>query len=153
MRVDGVLSDVTESQRSQEELVARNRELMTLYRISEITLSAPSGERAYEDVLEELCRATGFPIAAIEEYDPQRNLLIIRGARGLPLEGGSLDIPVDETPSGIAVRTGQPVVTTNVRARPDMANEVLRSLGIQTWMSFPLIDRTADRGHARPGPP
>jgi len=82
--VDGRLSDVTEAQRSREELAARNKELMTLYRISEITLTASSPESAYEEILEELCKATGFSIAVIAQCDPRRERLVATAAWGLP---------------------------------------------------------------------
>jgi PAS domain S-box-containing protein len=138
-RVHGALTDVTDSQRSQEELAARNKEMMTLYRISEITLTSPSPESAYEEILEELAKATGFPIVAVEQYEPANDRLVISAARGIPLEGGPLEIPVPQTLSGVAVRTGQPVIATDASRRPEMAHPALRALGIQTYMAFPLV--------------
>jgi signal transduction histidine kinase/DNA-binding response OmpR family regulator len=138
-RVDGVLADVTKNHRFEEELTARNNELRTLYRISEVTLAAPSPDRAYDELLEEVCKATGFPIGAIERYDAARGLMIITAARGIPLDGGPLEIPVDEIPSGTAALTGQPRIETNVLSRPKMRNPVLRGLGIQTWLAFPMV--------------
>ena len=138
-RVDAVLSDVTDRQRFQEEIAVRNQELMTLYRISEVTLSASSTEHAYHDLLEEVCRATGFPIATIERYDAATDRLTITAVRGIPLHGGPLEIPAHETLSGIAVRTGKPVVETNARDRPEMAHPLLRALGIRTWLAFPMV--------------
>lgn len=139
VRVDGVLSDVTEAQRSQEELAARNTELMTLYRISEVILTAASTERAYEEILEELCKATSFPIAAIERYDAKRERLTILAARGLPPEHSQLEMPIHETLAGVAVRTGQPLAEFNARARPEMANDLLYGLDIQTYLAFPMV--------------
>jgi signal transduction histidine kinase len=129
---------VNESRRIEEELVARNQELRTLYRISEVTLAAASTEHAYEELLEEVCKATGFPIGAIERYDSERGRMIIMAARGMPFDG-PVEIPADEVLSGIAARTGQPVIETNARARPQMANKLMRDLAIQTWLTFPMV--------------
>lgn len=138
-RVDGILADVTERQRFQDELAERNQELRTLYRISEIALGATSTESAYEELVEELSCATGFPIAAIERYDPATDRLVIAAARGIPLDGGPLEIPADETLSGLAVRTGQPVIATEARDRPELAHPALRALGVRTWLAFPMV--------------
>src|SRR5690606_15176741 len=131
------LGDVTERQRSQEELAARNRELMTLYRISEVTLTAASTERAYEEILEELSKATGFPIVAIEQYDAQADRLVTIAARGIAL-ATPLALPLHESLSGEAVRTGRPVVEPQAASRPEMAHPRLRDLGIRTWLAFPM---------------
>jgi signal transduction histidine kinase/ActR/RegA family two-component response regulator len=136
-RVDLRLSDVSKNQRSEEELAARNHELRTLYRISEVSLAASSPERAYDEVLEEVCKSTGFPIGAIERYDAARGLMVITAARGIPMDGGPLEVPLDELPSGAAALTGQPVIESNALARPE--RRLLRELGIQTWMSFPMV--------------
>ena len=139
VRVHGAVADVTESQRSRDELAARNKEMMTLYRISEISLGAPSAEQAYEEILEELSKATGFPIAAIEHYDAANERLVITAARGIPMGAGPLEIPLDQTLSGGAVRTGQPVIATQARRRPEMKHEALARLGIETYLAFPLV--------------
>jgi signal transduction histidine kinase len=129
---------VTESHGIEGELAARNQELRTLYRISEVTLAAASPEHAYEELLEEVCKATGFPIGTIERYDAERERMIIMAARGMPLEGDPLEIPAREVLSGVAARTRQPVIETNARARPEMSKP-MRDLGVQTWLAFPMV--------------
>ena len=139
VRIDGVLSDVTETQRSQDELAARNKDLMTLYRISEVTLTASSTERAYQDILEELCKATAFPIAAILRFDPERDRLVVTAAWGLPTDVARVEMQVHDSLAGVAVRTGQPVAEFNAGARREMANDLLHDLGIQTYLAFPMV--------------
>lgn len=141
LRIDGVLSDTTERRRAQEEVAARNEELATLYRISEVTLTASSLEEAYDEILEEVCRVTGYPIAAIEHYDAQRERLTIVASRGIPAASGGepLEIPVTATLSGVAVRTGQAVVSEDAERRPELEHPVLRALGLRTYMAFPML--------------
>lgn len=141
IRIDGILSDMTERRRAQEELAARNKELATLYRISEVTLTARSVDRAYEEILEEVCRATGYPIAAVELYDAARGRLTLVASRGIPHAGRDepLDIPVDSTLSGIAIRTGRPVVEEDAGRRPELTDPVLLGLGFRTYMAFPMV--------------
>ena len=97
---------MTEAQRSREELAARNKELMTLYRISEVTLTASSPESAYEEILEELCKATGFPIAVIAQCDARKEKLTVTAAWGLPPDHSRLDMPIQDTFAGTAFSTG-----------------------------------------------
>jgi signal transduction histidine kinase/DNA-binding response OmpR family regulator len=137
-RVDGVLSDVTKSYRFEEELAARNHELRTLYRISEVTLTSASPGHAYDEILGEVCKATGFPIAAIERYDAARGLMVMTAARGIPLPPEALEFPMDEIPSGAAARSGQPAVETRALVGGRVRNELVRRLGIRTWIAFPL---------------
>lgn len=139
VRVDGVLSDVTEAQRSQDELAARNQELMTLYRISEVTLTATSTERAYEEILEELSKATGFSIAAILRFDAEHDRLVLTAGWGMPAGMARVDMPVHDSLAGVVVRTGQPVAEFNAGACQQMANDLLQGLGIQTYLAFPMV--------------
>ena len=139
MRVHGALTDVTDNQRVQEELATRNKELMTLFRISEVTLTAHAPDQTYEEILEELSKATGFPIAAVERYDPVRERLVVTAARGIPTGDAPLELTLDETLSGIAIRSEQPVIATNARMRPELANETLQNLGLETFLAFPLM--------------
>ena len=141
LRIDAVLSDMTERRRSQEELAARNKELATLYRISEITLTAHSVAGAYEEILEEVCKATGYPVAAVEQYDAARDQLRMVASRGIPDvgHGGPLEIPAASTLSGVAIRTGRPVVEDEAERRPEMADPVLTGLGLRTYLAFPMV--------------
>ncbi len=140
VRLDGIASDVSERKRSQEELASRNRELLTLHRISELTLEAKSLEQAYDDILGEISRATGFPIAAIETYDSVRERMVISAARGIPLpeDGSSLAIPLSETLTGLVIRTGRPVVESDARTRSEHGHRALRKLDLRTYLSFPM---------------
>ena len=140
-RIDGVISDVTERHRAQEELAAQNEELTTLYRISELSLAAESLGQALDDILEEVSRVTRFPIVAIERYDAERDVMIFTAAKGLtlPEDGEPLVIPMHETLSGVAVQKRQPVVERDARSKKRHTADVFHDLGVQTYMAFPMV--------------
>lgn len=140
-RVDGIVSDVTDRLDAQLEAAARTEELRTLYRISETLFSARSLDEAYEEIVSELHRATGFPIVAIEQYDPDRVEMVIRAARGIDAPEGdaAMRIPLGRTLSGVAVREGRPVIETDAPSRTEHADPTLVELAIRTYLSFPVI--------------
>lgn len=141
VRIDGIISDVTERRHAQDEAEARARELATLYRVSEITLAAESLSEAYGDILEVVSQATGFPIVAIERLDPEREVMVINIARGLsfPEDGSPIEIPLHETLSGLAIKTRQPVIERDSRSRREFRSDVFQRLKVQTYMSFPIL--------------
>lgn len=146
-RVDGMLTDITERQQSQVELAARNREIATLARITEIALEAEGADTAFHQILEEVGRATGYPIALVEEWDPDRDVLVARHARGIDLPAdGRLEIPCHETLAGEAVHTGRPVVETELRKNPRHRAPALVDLELRAWLSFPLLSGAGARG-------
>ncbi len=140
-RIDGVLSDRTERQMAQEQLAARTQELLTLHRISQLLMGASSLQSPYDEILEEICNATGFPIAAIEYFDEERDRMIITAARGIPdlEDGGTLEIDAHQTLSGVAVRTGESVVVEDARKRKEHTSDYLNKLGLRAYLSFPLV--------------
>ncbi len=140
-RIDGIVSEVTARHRAQEELAAQNEELMTLYRISELSLAADSLEQALDDILEEVSRVTKFPIVAIEGFDADRDVMVMTASRGIPLpkDAEPLVIPAHETLSGLAVRSGKPVVERDLRSRKEHAADIFHDLGVQTYLAFPMV--------------
>lgn len=140
VRVDGVVGDITRRQQDQEELAARNEELQTLHRISEIVLTSESEGEAYPLILDAIAGATGFPVVAIEHVETHPDRMVMVAARGItfPEEGSQLEVPMEETLSGLAVRSGRPLVELNAPGRREHAHPMLRGLGLETWISFPM---------------
>jgi hypothetical protein len=130
-----------ERSRMEVQLSARNRELLTLHRLSEILIRTPSLEAACHEIVEEIGAATGFPCLAIELYDEARQKMVFKAARGIPLPPGqeTLEVPVEETLSGMVARTGRPVIETNAGQRPEYANEILRQIKARTFICLPMI--------------
>lgn len=146
----GTIEDITvakylETERKQaaEALRLRNQELLTLHKISEITLGAQSLKSAFQEIVEETSASTGFPIIAIELYDEARQIMVFAGVKGVPLPADEsvLEVPVDETLSGTVARTGQAIVKiySSQESKQCDANEALCQLGIQTFICVPMI--------------
>ncbi|MBI2954868.1 MAG: MEKHLA domain-containing protein, partial [Chloroflexi bacterium] len=132
--------DITERKRAEEELAARHRELLTLHRISEIVRNAQSVEVAYQEIVQEISNATGFPIVVIELYDEVRQKMLFKGMTGIPLSAdhSAFEVPVEETLSGVVARTGKSMIETSAWERPEYANEPLRRLGVRTFLCVPM---------------
>ena len=142
VRIDGIISEVTERRRAQDEADARNQELTTLYRISEITLAAEGLAQAYDEILEVVSEATGFPIVAIERLDRrEREVMVITVARGLPMpkDGSPLEIPLHETPSDLAIKTRRPIIERDAHSGREVRADVFHKLKVRTFMSFPML--------------
>jgi response regulator RpfG family c-di-GMP phosphodiesterase len=118
----------------------RTLELQTLHRLSQIALDASSLHEAFQEMVEEISAATGFPMVAIELYEPNKQKMLFEGCtglEGLPVDS-PFEVPVEETLSGVVARTGQPLVETQALQRPEYANETLRRLGVQTFVCVPM---------------
>lgn len=141
VRIDGIISEVTERRRAQDEADASNQELATLHRISEITLAAEGLAQTYDEILEVVSEATGFPIVAIERLDPEREVMVITVARGLPMpkDGSPLEIPLHETPSDLAIKTRHPIIERDAHSGRVLRADVFHKLKVQTFMSFPML--------------
>ena len=140
-RIDGIISDVTERHKAQQELAAKNEELTTMYRISELSLAAESLGEALDDILEEVSRATRCPIVAIERYDAERDAMVFMASKGLslPEDGEPLVIPIHKTLSGVAVQKRKPVIERDARSKKRHAADVFQDLGVQTYMASPMV--------------
>ncbi len=141
LRVDGVISDVTERRQSQLQLAARNQELQTLHRISEITLAAESLEEGYEQILEVAATSVGFPIAAVELLDESDTRLHIATARGLPpsVEAVGVLVPLEGSVSGEALAGGKPRVVEDLRRHRGLSTTLTDQADLRTVVSFPIL--------------
>jgi PAS domain S-box-containing protein len=139
IRVDGVVSDVTATYQTQNELGIRNRELLSLFEISELAMQVESFEAA-DPLLAALSEMTGFPVIAVEEYDETRDAMVVVASHGIPAPEGPgprVIRPVD-TLATKAIETRQPVVAINPHSRehnPDYFSE----LGLKTFLAVPLV--------------
>jgi PAS domain S-box-containing protein len=138
LRADGFVSDVTEEWMAAATLALRNQELASLYRVSEVGLTASSPEEAYAAILEEVARITDAPVVLLEQLDRAADRLVVVASRGLPDGVGTLEVPLHQTPAGVAVQTGRPLVDRDPRTRRDLAHDALRALEPRLWASFPL---------------
>ena len=126
---------------SEEILVQRDKEMLTLFKISEIFQSARPLDELYNDIVEEICVATGFPIATIAITDPKHQRISFRGAKGLPIPKGRslLEIPFEDTFSGTIVKTGKPLIIDHASEAQDYRSTILEQLGAQTFIGYPMV--------------
>ncbi|MBD2740299.1 diguanylate cyclase [Coleofasciculus sp. FACHB-1120] len=135
--------NITECKHSENQLTLCNLELLTLYKISEIAQETQSLHTAFQEIVEQISIDTGFPIITIELYDEARQMMVFAGLKGVPLPADTtvLEVPVDATLSGTVVRTGQPVVKTDLpqSAKNSNFNKIFSQAGIKTFICMPMI--------------
>ncbi|HEY9707758.1 MAG TPA: GAF domain-containing protein, partial [Oculatellaceae cyanobacterium] len=137
-----VARNITQFKQAEEKLALRNRELLTLHRISQIHLGTQSLKATFQEIVEEISAATGFPIIAIELYDESRQMMVFEAMKGIPLGANTsvLEVPADQTLSGTVARTGQPVIKIYEaqESKKCDSNETLRQLGLKTFICMPM---------------
>ncbi|MBI2876600.1 MAG: PAS domain-containing protein, partial [Candidatus Tectomicrobia bacterium] len=141
VHIYGSAQNIAERKRLEKQLGSRDRELLTLHRISEIALGAPSLEAAFQQIVEEISAATGFPIIAIELYDEAQHKVSFQKITGVPGPslGEELALALEDAPSGTIARSDLPRVEPEAWERPAYAGELLRRLDLQTSISIPMI--------------
>lgn len=141
LRADGVVADITKEWQASETLALRNRELAALYRVSELGLTSDLPEAAYSAIVEEVARVMEAPVVMLEELDRSADRLVVVAAHGIGLPDDGLEVPLHQTPAGVAVETGRPLVDRDPRSRRDLSHDALRALEPRLWASFPLAVR------------
>ncbi len=139
LRADGFVADVTEGWAAHTTLALRNRELAALYRVSELSLTSDSPEGTYTAVLDEVADVMDMPVVLLEQFDRAADRLVLLAARGVRSERGFPEIPLHQTPAGVAVQTGRPLVDRDPRTRRDLVHDAVRELEPRLWASFPLL--------------
>jgi PAS domain S-box-containing protein len=135
-----IARDLTRRKMGRAAIERRNRELLTLHKLSGIVLSSRSLEESYRDIVNEICAATGFPTAVIALYDETRQVIVFEGLRDGSLQSKRppLEVPIDETLSGIVIRTGKPLIETHVLDHPRYRSKVMRWAKAQTFVGYPM---------------
>jgi PAS domain S-box-containing protein len=138
-RVDGMVADVSDRRRAQVELASRNRELEALARISEQILSSPGSAEALAAALDEVRRATGFPIAYLERWHPQDRRLVLEMLRGLEADPRTIGSEgPEDSPSRVVVSGGAPRSFTDPRDFARRIHPSLRDPEPRLLLVFPL---------------
>ena len=133
--------EVREQEDAHASIALRDREIHTLYRLSEIFHSPRSLDELYHEIVEEICSATGFPVALIAIFDDANQKIIFQAAKGIPAEFGfpSPELPIEDTYSGVVVRTGKPLIITRANEYPKYKSAIMEKLGGQTFIGFPMM--------------
>lgn len=140
-RVDGMVVDVSERHRTQVELAARNREVEGLARLSQRVLAASSATAALAAALDEIRRATGFPVAILERWAPEAATLTVEAVRGVEEEVAQNVVGAEaplESPARVVVTGGAPRSFTDPRDFTHRIHPGLRDPEPRVLVVFPL---------------
>ncbi len=107
--------------------------------MSELSLTSGMPGDTYAAVLDEVASVMDVPIVLLEQLDRSADRLVLLAARGVPDDRAMTEIPLHQTPAGVAVQTGRPLVDRDPRTRRDLAHNAVRSLEPRLWASFPLL--------------
>jgi PAS domain S-box-containing protein len=129
----------SEQQRVEAAMQVREREITTLYHLSEIALREPQISVTLDAAAQVVSADTGFPIVAIEYYNESQQQMELVAAAGIPAHSIPMHVPVAQTLSGVVAQSGQPVIETQALDRPEYAYAPLRELGVQTFVCVPMI--------------
>jgi PAS domain S-box-containing protein len=135
-----IARDVTRRKKGVRARLQRDRELLTLHRLSEIVLSPRSFEESCRDIVQEICAATGFPVAAIALYDEPRQMVVFHGLQNQATQRGSpvQESPIDETMSGVVIRSGKPLIERHVLSHREYRSRVMRWAHADTFVGYPM---------------
>ncbi len=137
--VMGTARDVTERKLAEKGLIRNATELETLHKVSEVCLSYAPLEETYQKIADQIRPSTDFESLAIELYDKERGMMIVKGSCGIELPpGGRLEFNVDHSLSGVVAKTGKRMIETNANSRPEYRDKRLRKLGTQTFICVPM---------------
>jgi PAS domain S-box-containing protein len=131
--------DVTDQKQMEQQLNVRNEELLSLRRVSELTLKTAAVDEVFQEIADEVASTIDYPFVAVEQYDEERQKMIFRGIKSLIPVPSNMEVPLGETLSGLAIRTGHLLVERAASKRPEYANGFLRKLGISTYICVPVI--------------
>jgi signal transduction histidine kinase/ActR/RegA family two-component response regulator len=122
-------------------LEERRKELEVLHRLSVIALSEHTIDIILQEMVRDLSDVLGFSMVAIELYHEAQKEMELVASIGVPIpsDGLPLKVPVDETPAGIVIQNGQPLVEFGNFEQPEYKFETLRALGVKTFACVPLV--------------
>ena len=114
-----------------------HRTLLDVLRAVASHRDLPSLLRELFDVLR---RVVPFARVALVLHDPGRDVMRLLTLAGQPLAPDVLELPVAESPAGVAWQTQRPLVLENIdrETRFSTATEILRADGIKSLCAVPL---------------
>ena len=131
--------DVTDQKQMEQQLNVRNEELLSLRRVSELILKSTVVDEIFQEIADEVASTIDYPFVGVEQYDEEHQKMIFRGIKSLIPVPSNMEVPLGETLSALAIRTGHLLVERAASKRPEYANGFLRKLGISTYICVPVI--------------
>ena len=138
---EGIIKDISDRKRMEEELVQRTRELETLYEMGVLINQSLDLDTVFHTALEKALSVTGFEMGAIYLLNEKGDVLERKSGIGLPptiIEDGKV-LKYGEGVSGNAVKLKQPVIVSIAEYLSSRKATGLMEEGIQTLVGFPLL--------------
>ncbi len=148
--LSGVVQEITERKQAELELARTSRALMMLSRCNEALIRAESESALLDHICRIAVEVGGYRMASVlySQDDEQKSILPVSYAgfdggyfSGIKLSW-SADRPEGQGPAGLAIRSGQAKVVSDVTLDPDYAPwlQSARERGYRSVISLPLLD-------------
>ncbi|MGK7907549.1 MAG: EAL domain-containing protein [Synechococcus sp.] len=136
-----IVRDISEYQQELQALRLQGKQLQGFSAIASIALQVISLPVALRAMLKKLMEVTGFPLAVIETYQPQRDVMQFFAAEGITYSDESVvEFPATATLSGTVARTRQASVKTGEALRNSGGIPIFdRHLTIETAICLPML--------------
>ncbi|NOZ06650.1 MAG: GAF domain-containing protein [Chloroflexi bacterium] len=135
--------DITHEYRLRQEVMRRNRELTVLNRVMQAVGQSLDLESVLSTALEEVLHLTGLDMGAIFVLRRQTGRLELLSCRNLSTEAGKAiaELRLAESPCGMAVSAGQPLVIPDVTNYRGKKWSLLRSEDLCAFVHVPLLSK------------
>jgi two-component system cell cycle sensor histidine kinase/response regulator CckA len=121
------------------ELRASRAQSEAIRLLSELFLSQRSLDQILRETPALLAGALGYPTAAVEEFVPDEDALVFRGAVGIPeFRTGDFRVDASVSPSGEVARTGRPLAETDFAARWRVPDPRLEGVSPTSFICAPI---------------
>jgi PAS domain S-box-containing protein len=148
VRMAGVVVDVTDRKRAEDELRRLNRALRTVSECNQTLVRAPDEATLVANLCRILVEHGGYRMVSWIDFAEQDESKAVRSVVQAGFEEGYLNSANSTLantergcgPTGIAIRTGQPVITRNIPADPASApwSEAVVQRGCLSSLALPL---------------
>jgi GAF domain-containing protein len=138
------LSQEVERAPKGQEINVRDRALAALNAVATVASMTLDVDKVLEQALEQALEVVGIEAGAISVLDEDTNELVFRVQQGWRVRdfvSQGVRVPVDQSLSGLAVSTGQPVVTGDVSDDPRIAVSEFREEAVQAMALAPMRAR------------
>jgi diguanylate cyclase (GGDEF)-like protein/PAS domain S-box-containing protein len=136
----GVLYDITERKKAEQEIERRALQQAAVARLGERALKGAELQPLMEDTAAFVAASEEVGRSCVWEFDSESGKLVLRASNGLDRKGEEILIAVGrDSPAGLAFASGQPVTVGDwSREARFTAPDHLRELGVRSTIAAPI---------------